>query len=90
MKKNIFLVDDGTDIDTLRNAIQNVTAPIIFTLDYNSHKKLERKNIDHLLGDDVLSKEDFEKIDDLVIHITKNCFSKYENSLTFNDISLPE
>ena len=90
MKKNIFLVDDGTDIDTLRNAIQNVTTPTIFALDYNSHKKLERKNIDHLLGDDVLSKEDFEKIDDLVISLTKNCFSKYENSLTFNDISLPE
>ena len=90
MKKNIFLVNNGTDIELLLKEIEKLSEYIIYTLDYDIHKKLEKKNIKHYLGEDILDKNDFEEIDQTVIHLTKDCFSKYKNSLIFNQISLPE
>ena len=90
MKKNIFLVDNGIDIALLEKQIKNFPENVIYTLDYDIHKKLERKNISHNLAEDILNKDDFDKIDQIVIELTKNCFSKFKNSLIFNDIYLPE
>ena len=90
MKKNIFLVDNGIDIDLLQKEIKNLSENVIYTLDYDIHKKLERKNIPHNLGEDILVEDDFEKIDQTVIGLTENCFLKYKNSLVVNDIYLPE
>jgi len=90
MKKNIFLVDSGINLDLLQKEIKNSSENIIYTLDYDIHKKLERKNIRHILGEDILDKNDFQKIDQTVIELTENCFSKYKNSLVFNDIYLPD
>ena len=42
MKKNIFLVDNGTDLDTLINEIKFFSEYSIFTLDYSIHRKLEK------------------------------------------------
>ena len=90
MKKNIFLVDSGINIELLLKQTKKLDQYIIYTLDYDTHKKLERKKIKHLLGEDILDKYDFEEIDKTVISLTKSCFSKYRNSLIFNEISLPE
>ncbi len=90
MKKNIFLVDNGINIDSLLNEIKKLEQYTIYTLDYDVHKKLEQKKIEHSLGEDILNENDFEKIDQTVIYLTKNCFSKYNKSLLFNEISLPE
>ncbi len=90
MKKNVFLVDNGIDVELLQKQIKNLPESVIYTLDYDIHKKLEKKRIIHNLAEDVLEKNDFQKIDQTIIELTQNCFSKYKTSLVFNEIYLPE
>ena len=86
MKKNIIIVDNGTNISKLENEIEKFSEIIIYTLDYDIHKQLEKKKIPHRLGEEVLTEDDFKKIDSLSINVIKNCFQKYDRILLVKDI----
>ena len=90
MSNVIFLIQDGIDFSKLENEIKRAHAYTIYSLDYESHKLLEKKKIAHKIGEDVLTPTDFDKIDSHSINCVKNCFDSYKEILTFEDIFLPE
>ena len=90
MSKVIFLIQNGMDFSNLENEIKKASTHTIYSLDYESHKLLEKKKIAHKIGEDVLTPTDFNKIDSHSINCIKNCFNSYQEILTFEDIFLPE
>jgi len=90
MKKPIFLIDNGADIDELKSKITEFPNSLVFTLDYEIHLLLQKHGISHELGEDILTKDDFNKIDTNSINLTENCFKKFKNELTIKNIFLPE
>ena len=90
MNKFIFLVDVGANIDELKSTIAKFPNSIIFTLDYEIHLLLQKHGISHELGEDILSINDFNKIDKSSINLTENCFKNFRDELTIKNIFLPE
>ena len=90
MSKVIFLIQNGMDFSNLENEIKKASTHTIYSLDYESHKLLEKKKIAHKIGEDVLTPTDFDKIDSHSINCIKNCFDSYKEILTFEGIFLPE
>ena len=90
MNKVIFLVQNGTDFSKLENTIKKFPVHTVYSLDYESHKLLERKKITHKIGEDVLTSADFDAIDLSAINCTKNCFESYNEILTIENIFLAE
>jgi len=90
MSNVIFLIQNGIDFSKLENEIKKASSYTIYSLDYESHKLLEKKKIAHKIGEDVLTVIDFDKIDSHSINCIKNCFDSYKEILTFQDIFLPE
>ena len=90
MKKPIFLVDKGVDIDELKSKITEFPNSLVFTLDYEIHLLLQKHGISHELGEDILNVNDFNKIDQSSINLTENCFKFFKNELTIKNIFLPE
>ena len=90
MNKVIFLVQNGTDFSKLENTIKKFPVHTVYSLDYESHKLLERKKITHKIGEDVLTSADFDAIDLSAINCTKNCFESYKEILTIENIFLAE
>ena len=86
----IFLVQNGTDFSKLENTIKKFPVHTVYSLDYESHKLLERKKITHKIGEDVLTSTDFDAIDLSAINCTKNCFESYKEILTIENIFLAE
>ena len=62
MSKVIFLIQNGIDFSNLENEIKKTSNHTIYSLDYESHKLLEKKKIAHKIGEDVLTSTDFDKI----------------------------
>ena len=89
-KRVIFLVQNGTDFSKLENTIKKFPVHTVYSLDYESHKLLERKKITHKIGEDVLTSADFDAIDLSAINCTKNCFESYKEILTIENIFLAE
>ena len=90
MSKVIFLIQNGVDFLNLLNQIKKTPSHIIYSLDYESHKLLEKKKIVHKIGEDVLTPADFDKIDSNTINCMKNYFNSHKEILTFEGIFLPE
>ena len=90
MSKVIFLIQNGVDFLNLLNQIKKTPSHIIYSLDYESHKLLEKKKIVHKIGEDVLTSADFDKIDSNTINCMKNYFNSHKEILTFEGIFLPE
>ena len=86
----IFLVQNGTNFPKLENTIKKFPVHTIYSLDYESHKLLERKKIKHKIGEDILTSTDFNKIDSSSINCVQNCFNPYREILTFENIFLAE
>jgi hypothetical protein len=86
----IFLVQKGTDFSKLENTIKKFLVHTVYSLDYESHKLLERKKITHKIGEDVLTSADLDKIDSCSINCIKNCFDSHKEILTFEGVFLPE
>ena len=78
MSNVIFLIQNGIDFSKLENEIKKAPAYTIYSLDYESHKLLEKKKIAHKIGEDVLTVTDFDKIDSHSINCIKNCFDSYK------------
>jgi hypothetical protein len=90
MKKPIFLIDNGVNIDELKSKIREFPNSLVFTLDYEIHLLLQKHDISHELGENILTKDDFNKIDTNSINLTENCFKKFKDELTIENIFLPE
>ena len=90
MKKPIFLIDNGANIDELKSKITEFPNSLVFTLDYEIHLLLQKHDISHELGENILTKDDFNKIDTTSINLTENCFKKFKDELTIENIFLPE
>jgi len=90
MKKPIFLIDNGADIDELKSKITEFPNSLVFTLDYEIHLLLQKHDISHELGENILTKDDFNKIDTNSINLTENCFKKFKDELIIENIFLPE
>ena len=86
MKKPIFLIDNGADIDELKLKITEFPNSLVFTLDYEIHLLLQKHGISHELGEDILTKDDFNKIDTNSINLTENCFKKFKAELIIENI----
>ena len=86
----VFLVQNGTDFSKLENTIKKFSVYTVYSLDYESHKLLERKKITHKIGEDILTPTDFDAIDLSSINCTKNCFKSYKEILTIENIFLAE
>ena len=60
--KNIILVG-GPIFDDVKDQFLKFPKAKVFALDYLSHEMLQKQNIDHEIGDQLLSDSDFSMID---------------------------
>jgi len=90
MEKIIFLLQKESDLTKFHEEFKKFPLSKIFTLDYESHFYLETKKIDHEIAENLLSKNDLEKIDKLSINFIKNWIPKnMKENFMLNDIFLP-
>ncbi len=89
MTENIILVGENIFDDVKDQFLKFPTAKI-FSLNYLSHKMLEKQNIDHEIGDQLLSDSDFSMIDSFTNNLTKNWFlnNDIQDKLKFESINL--
>ncbi len=90
MEKIIFLLQKESDLTKFHEEFKKFPSSKIFTLDYESHFYLETNKIDHEIAENLLSKNDLEKIDKLSINFIKNWIPKnMKENFMLNDIFLP-
>jgi len=89
MTKNIILVGAHIFDDVKVQFLQFPNAKV-FSLDYLSHEMLQKQNIDHEIGDQLLSDSDFSMIDSFTNNLTKNWFlnNNIQDKLKFESINL--
>ncbi|RZD45251.1 MAG: hypothetical protein CXT78_05380 [Thaumarchaeota archaeon] len=89
MTENIILVGENI-FDDVKDQFLKFSKAKIFSLNYLSHKMLEKQNIDHEIGDQLLSDSDFSMIDNFTNNLTKNWFlnNDIQDKLKFESINL--
>ncbi len=89
MTENIILVGENI-FDDVKDQFLKFSKAKIFSLNYLSHKMLEKQNIDHEIGDQLLSDSDFSMIDSFTNNLTKNWFlnNDIQDKLKFESINL--
>ncbi len=89
MTENIILVGENI-FDDVKDQFLKFPGTKIFSLNYLSHKMLEKQNIDHEIGDQLLSDSDFSMIDSFTNNLTKNWFlnNDIQDKLKFESINL--
>jgi len=89
MTENIILVGENI-FDDVKDQFLKFPKAKIFSLNYLSHKMLEKQNIDHEIGDQLLSDSDFSMIDSFTNNLTKNWFlnNDIQDKLKFESINL--
>ena len=89
MTENIILVGENI-FDDVKDQFLKFPRAKIFSLNYLSHKMLEKQNIDHEIGDQFLSDSDFSMIDNFTNNLTKNWFlnNDIQDKLKFESINL--
>ena len=89
MTENIILVGENI-FDDVKDQFLKFPKAKIFSLNYLSHKMLEKQNIDHEIGDQLLSDSDFSMIDNFTNNLTKNWFlnNDIQDKLKFESINL--
>jgi hypothetical protein len=87
--KNIILVGEHI-FDDVKDQFLKFPQAKIFSLDYLSHEMLQKQNIDHEIGDQLLSDSDFSMIDSFSNNLTKNWFlnNDIQDKLKFESINL--
>ena len=78
MNETIFLLETAISQKEITDLIKNNENLRIFSLDYESHQFLENLEIDHTIGDTLLTNDVLQNIDNITIDITKNW---YKNEL---------
>ncbi len=87
--KNIILVGEPI-FDDVKDQFLKFPKAKVFSLDYLSHEMLQKQNIDHEIGDQLLSDSDFSMIDSFTNNLTKNWFlnNDIQDKLNFESINL--
>ena len=87
--ENIILVGENIFHD-VKDQLSKFPKAKIFSLDYSSHIMLKKQNIDHEIGDRLLSDSDFSMIDSFTNNLTKNWFlnNDIQDKLKFESINL--
>ena len=91
-KKNICFVEDLSNVKSLLKHLKNNPKLEIFTLNYTTHKLLEKNCIEHKIGEECLTSKDKKIINQMSIDSTINWWKieKIRKSLTDNNIIIPE
>ena len=92
MEKTIFIVENLSDVKVLKNKLNSFSEPKIFTLNYTTHKLLEKNHIDHEIGEFHLTDNDKEIINKMALETTLNWWKNEEiqNLITVHKIILSE
>ena len=89
MTKIVTIVNEEFTITEKMQEILNLNENTIVSLDYYSHKQLERKNISHSVSDDFFDKIYKKDVNDAVFKIATTWFEndKIKKKLTINDLN---
>ena len=89
MNKSIILIENSNDIQHIDFQSLDFSNIRIFSLNINSHKELEKKNISHEIGDSLLTIDERDKIYEHVVslHEWHNNFSS-KNEFQFEGINI--
>jgi len=92
MEKTIFIIENLNDINTLKNKFNKSSPPTIFTLNYATHKLLEKNQINHKIGENYLTSDDKKIINQKILDTTLNWWKNKEihSLITLHDIALSE
>ena len=91
MSNFIILLQKESDFSKFNDEIKKNPSSVIFALDYESHIYLEENQIQHKIGDDLLSESDLLQIDDQTLNFIKNWIPKeFQKKFMLNNIFLPD
>jgi hypothetical protein len=85
-----ILVGDITNVDKIKNYISKFPNAQIFTLNFKSHLKLSEQKIPHIISENFLQDQDYDKIDLLSKNASINWYKhdKIKKFLKFEEINL--
>lgn len=85
-----ILVGETSNFDKIKNYIHKFPNAQIFTLDFKSHLKLSQQKIPHIVAENFLEDQDYNKIDILSKNASINWYKhdKIKNFLKFKEINL--
>ncbi len=91
MNKPILIVENPSDVDEVIRNYNLYSDLKVFSLNFLTHKILEKHKIVHKIGEDYLTDEDYKNIDINSIHLTTDWSNNDEisSSLIFHGIKLP-
>ena len=90
MVKTIFLLQKESDFKKFHEQFKKFPSSKIFPLDYESHFYLETNKINHEITENLLSQNDLNEIDELVLNFIQNWIpKKIKQNLIINDVFLP-
>ncbi|MDC0041938.1 hypothetical protein OAJ50_04405 [Candidatus Nitrosopelagicus sp.] len=91
MNNVIILLQKESDYTKFKNELTKISSAKIYALDYESHIFLENANIQHEIGDEILSENDFIIIDEITTNFIKNWIpKKLKEEFLLNDVFLPD
>ena len=92
MENTICIIENLDDIKIIKKQLNNYQNLKIFTLNYNTHKLLEKNHISHEIGELHLTADDKKFINQLALDTTLNWWKNKEiqQVLTRNNIAIPE
>jgi len=90
MSETIIIIENFYDKTKILNLTKQYPNSRIFSINYKTHKFLEKSNISHSIGDRILTNSDKQSIDMDGIKLCKNWFAneKIKNSLIFKNYNL--
>ena len=85
-----ILVGDISNFDKIENYISKFPNAQIFTLNFKSHLKLSQQKIPHIISENFLQDQDYDKIDLLSKNASINWYKhdKIKKFLKFEEINL--
>ena len=78
MENTICIIENLSDIKIIKKQLNNHPKLKIFTLNYNTHRLLEKNNISHKIGEYYLTNDDKIFINELTTSITLNWWKNKE------------
>ena len=92
MENTICIIENLNDVKILKNQLEDYPNLRIFTLDYSTHKILEKNRIIHEFGENFLNIDDKKSIDEMAVKATLNWWKTEEikKLVTVEKIIIPE